>query len=82
MRFDPPTFFLACGTLYGALRLDSPGSQMRVGEFDVTTGLFTSMTTITGIQGNGTGFVTVPAPGAAGAAMLLVGVGARRRRGA
>lgn len=68
------------GTLYGALRLDSPGSQMRVGYFDTATGAFTTQATITGILGNGTGFVTVPAPGAI---VLLSGIATaavRRRR--
>lgn len=66
------------GALYGALRLDSPGSQMRVGSFDTATGGFTSMTTITGILGNGTGFVTIPAPGAA-VPLVLLGMAAGRR---
>lgn len=65
-------------TLYGALRLDSPTTQMRVGTFDVTTGAFTGTTLITGILGNGTGFVTIPAPGAM--ALGLFGLVATRRR--
>lgn len=68
------------GQLYGALRRDTPGSQMSIGTFDLSTGAFTTATTITGILGNGTGFVTIPAPGAA----ALLGLGgllaARRRR--
>ncbi len=68
------------GTLYGALRHDSPGSLMSIGTFDLTTGAFTAATSITDILGNGTGFVTIPSPGAA----VLLGCGgllaARRRR--
>lgn len=68
------------GTLYGALRLDSPGSQMRVGTFDTATGAFTAATTITGILGNGTGFVTIPTPASAAAfAMLAIRAATRRR---
>ncbi|KAA0215061.1 MAG: hypothetical protein DYG94_03550 [Leptolyngbya sp. PLA3] len=63
--------------LYGALRLDSPGSRMRLGYFDTATGAFTTQATIDGILGNGTGFVTVPAPGTLG---LLGGVLVVRRR--
>lgn len=66
--------------LYGALRLDSPGSQMRVGFFDTTTGAFTTQATITGILGNGTGFVTVPAPSTLGLLLGLLGVSRRRQR--
>lgn len=71
------------GTLYGAIRLDSPGSQMRVGTFNTATGAFTSATTITGVLGNGTGFVTIPGPWPATG--MLVGIGGllvRRRCGA
>lgn len=68
------------GVLYGALRLDSPGSQMQVGTFNITTGAFTGMTTITGILGNGTGFVTIPAPGAFGLVVLAGALASRRRR--
>lgn len=67
------------GALYGALRHDSPGSQMSVGAFDLTTGAFTAVTTITGILGNGTGFVTVPEPGAL-SLLCLGGLFAARRR--
>lgn len=66
------------GSLYGALRLDSAGTQMRVGTFDTHTGAFTHSVTITGIQGNGTGFVTIPTPSAAGA--LALGTLTLRRR--
>lgn len=68
------------GTLYGAMRLDSPGSQMRVGTFDQTTGAFTGTTTITGILGNGTGFVTIPAPSTLSLALVCLGASRRRRR--
>ena len=67
------------GQLYGALRLDSPGTQMRVGTFNLSTGAFTSATTITGILGNGTGFVTIPVPGTA-AVLALGGLAVTRRR--
>ncbi len=69
------------GNLYGALRPQSPGSQLRVGTFNLVTGAFTGSTTVTGILGNGTGFVTIPAPNA-GAAVLLGfgGLAAGRRR--
>lgn len=67
------------GTLYGALRRDTPSTQMEVGTFDISTGAFSSATTITGILGNGTGFVTIPTP--AGSVLLgLCGVIAGRRR--
>lgn len=68
------------GILYGALRLDSPGTRMSVGYFDTGTGVFTTQATIDGILGNGTGFVTVPSPGAAGLLAGLAGAVCRRRR--
>lgn len=68
------------GTLYGALRPDSPGNVLRMGSFNLSTGAFTTMATATGITGGGTGFVAIPTP----AATLLLGAaalrGARRRR--
>ena len=68
------------GQLYGALRRDTPGSQMSVGTFDLSTGVFTTATTITGILGNGTGFVTIPTPGAAALLGLCGALAGRRRR--
>lgn len=68
------------GRLYGALRRDTPSTQMSVGTFDLSTGAFTSATTITGILGNGTGFVTIPSPGAAAVLSLGGLLAARRRR--
>lgn len=62
------------GTLYGALRPDSPANVLRMGSFNLSTGAFTTMATATGITGNGTGFVAIPAPGAG----LLLGAAALR----
>lgn len=67
------------GVLYGAIRPDSPSTQLRVGTFDTSTGLFTPKTTITGINGSGTGFVTIPAPGS-GFLLGIAGVACARRR--
>lgn len=67
------------GTLYGALRPDSPGNELRMGSYDMATGAFTTLATVTGVSGGGTGFVAIPAPGACvaiGAGFLAV----RRRR--
>lgn len=68
------------GVLYGALRRDSPGNQMSLGYFNTNTGAFTTQATLTGIAGNGTGFVAVPEPGS----MLALGMGVitllRRKR--
>lgn len=67
------------GTLYGALRPDSPGNELRMGSYDLTTGAFTTLATVTGVSGGGTGFVAIPAP----AACTLLGAGLlafRRRR--
>jgi len=69
------------GTLYGALRQDSPGSVIRVGSFDTSTGIFTANTLINGVSGNGTGFVTVPGPAGAGVLALAGALALRRRRG-
>lgn len=68
------------GQLYGALRRDSLPTQISVGTFDLTTGVFTTATTITGILGNGTGFVTIPSPGAAAVLGLGGLIAALRRR--
>lgn len=68
------------GTLYGALRQDSPGSVMRVGSFNTATGAFTAGTLINGVLGNGTGFVTIPAPATVGLLGMASMVAARRRR--
>lgn len=68
------------GQLYGALRRDSQPTQMSVGTFNLSTGAFTTATTITGILGNGTGFVTIPSPGAAAVLGLGSLLASRRRR--
>ncbi|MCC6230134.1 MAG: hypothetical protein IT432_13030 [Phycisphaerales bacterium] len=67
------------GDLFGALRPDSPGNTLRFGKFNTATGAFTTLATTTGIVGNGTGFVAIPAP----ATLALAGLGmftSRRRR--
>lgn len=68
------------GTLYGALRPDSPSNILRMGSYDLQTGAFTTMATVTGVVGNGTGFIAVPEP----ATMIALGSGllilARRKR--
>lgn len=69
------------GVLYGGLRRDSPSNAISCGYFNTTTGAFTVQATVTGVAGNGTGFVAVPEPGSMLA--LLVGSGLlklRRRR--
>lgn len=70
------------GTLYGALRQDSPNSVMQVGTFNTATGAFTGTTIVNGILGNGTGFVTIPGPAGAVVLVLASASAARRRRGA
>ncbi|MFO0784158.1 MAG: hypothetical protein U0636_10805 [Phycisphaerales bacterium] len=67
------------GTLYGALRPESAGNTLRLGSYDLTTGAFTTMATVTGVTGSGTGFVALPAPGTLAVAVLGL-VGSRRRR--
>ena len=67
------------GDLWGALRPDSAGNTLRMGRIDTSTGAFTTSATATGIAGNGTGFVAIPAP----ATLALAGLGmfaSRRRR--
>lgn len=67
------------GDLYGALRPDSAGNTLRMGIFDTSTGAFTTLATATGIQGNGTGFVAIPAPATLALGGLAL-VASRRRR--
>jgi len=51
------------GGLYGALRPDSPQTELRIGQFDLSSGAFTTIVTVPNIVGDGTGFIAVPAPG-------------------
>lgn len=68
------------GTLYGALRPDSESTTLRMGSFNLNTGAFTTLATVNGVTGNGTGFVAIPAPGAVAVLTLGAVFGARRRR--
>ncbi|HMS57020.1 MAG TPA: PEP-CTERM sorting domain-containing protein [Fimbriimonadaceae bacterium] len=71
------------GALYGGFRQDTGTSTMRLGSISTTTGAFTTMTTISGITGSGTGFVVVPEPGTLAALGLAALVfGARRKKAA
>lgn len=67
------------GDLYGALRPDSPNNTLRFGMFNTATGAFTTLATATGIQGNGTGFVAIPAPATLALGGLAVFATRRRR---
>lgn len=68
------------GILYGALRRDSPANTMGLGFYNLGTGAFTTQATLTGILGNGTGFLAVPEPGSMAALLIGAGVLLRRRR--
>lgn len=59
------------GELWGALRPDAAPTTLRVGKFDLGTGAFTTTTTVSGVNGGGTGFVVVPEP----ATLALSGLG-------
>ncbi|MFO0833809.1 MAG: hypothetical protein U0638_02470 [Phycisphaerales bacterium] len=67
------------GDLYGALRPDSAGNTLRMGKFNTATGAFTTLATATGVLGNGTGFVAIPAPATLALGGLAL-VASRRRR--
>lgn len=68
------------GTLYGALRRDTPANTMALGYFNTTTGAFTTQATLTGIGANGTGFLAVPEPVSLTALTTLILARLRRRR--
>ncbi|MBX3365188.1 MAG: hypothetical protein KF866_10515 [Phycisphaeraceae bacterium] len=67
------------GTLYGALDLEG-STDFLFGSFDLSSGAFTTLATVSGHRGGSVGFVAVPGPGV----LALMGVGAlaglRRRR--
>lgn len=67
------------GRLYGAFRRDTPANTMSIGTIDTTSGAFTAQATLTGILGNGTGFLAVPEPGSMSALLLGAGLMLRRR---
>ena len=70
---------LAPGEMATVLARIHTATTLRMGRFDTSTGAFTTFATATGIAGNGTGFVAIPAP----ATLALAGLGmcaSRRRR--